>query len=98
MFQIAITPELIASMINHATFEVELFEFDIINPMAVTDISITLSSKSPDLGCLWYSLSGFPRCLSTEETRRRKLSPSIREMSSVALTKAQSASQRRLGH
>lgn len=51
----------------------EDFEFNIYNQMAVTDIAISLvDGAHRDLSEQWFSLSGFPRCIPTEDSRRRK--------------------------
>ncbi len=58
-------------MITHATFSIDILEFEISNSMANTNIALGLYSAMPDLGHKEYPLSGFPRCLKTAEARKR---------------------------
>ncbi|KAK1042479.1 hypothetical protein LTR33_015544 [Friedmanniomyces endolithicus] len=65
-----ITPAVIEGMITHATFSIDILEFEISNSMANTNIALGLYSAMPDLGHKEYPLSGFPRCLKTAEARK----------------------------
>ncbi|KAK5119234.1 hypothetical protein LTR85_007848 [Meristemomyces frigidus] len=68
---VPLTPQLILGMINHKAFEVEVPEFYIHDPTAATNIVVNLvDRRHRDLGMQWYSLSGFPRCIATEDSRR----------------------------
>ena len=69
-FQILVLPDLINNMIDHATFSLGDNPVRVEDPQAQITVSIVLRGDNN----LWkdaeYPISGFPRCIATEDPER----------------------------